>query len=243
MFDSQLQKDAGQHERDRARRRALLSVLLRQKIRPQRLRLRRRCWSAEHGWRNRIYCINIYCTFFHFVSFQCAQLRTDPQRRTSHNWPRLTSPPFWPMETTTSVLPVPRSTAPGSTVRDAVKIILHVHRWLLNVDIPWNRQSGFHGREDDGRWFVLAQELLHLHVVQQEIGVDILVRARRRNLLQKSVTLSNVLLTKWILKTFFSLKRLLRTTVWTERIRVRTRCRSLTNVWIDVCFVGARAGK
>lgn len=62
---SQLQKDVGQHECDRARRWAILQIVLRQKIRTQRLWLRRRRgWSAKHGWRNRIHCTNIYITSF-----------------------------------------------------------------------------------------------------------------------------------------------------------------------------------
>ncbi len=67
---SQLQKDVGQHERDQARRRALLQVLLRQEILTQWLRLRRRwSWSPIYGRRTRIHCTNIYIVSFIFSQF------------------------------------------------------------------------------------------------------------------------------------------------------------------------------
>jgi hypothetical protein len=47
------------------------------------------------------------------------------------------------------------------------------------------RQSGFYGGENDGRRFLLAQELLYLPVVQQATRIDVAVWTRRRNLLQK----------------------------------------------------------
>ncbi len=115
---SQLQKDVGQHERDRARRRALLQVLLRQEIWTQRLRLRRRwSWSPIHGRRNRIHCTNIYIVSFIFSQLSLKPFlgfiflfheswdvstrkydesrmrtldRTDLQHRISRNWHKLT---------------------------------------------------------------------------------------------------------------------------------------------------------
>ena len=210
---SQLQKDVGQHERDRARRRALLQVLLRQEIWAQRLRLRRR-WSRSpiYGWRNRIHCTNIYVLFFSvflkpfwvFFFFlwimdvstrKCdeSRMQTLQNGPPTSNIPQLAQAHVAPLLANGGVN-VKKTNGNGyskfGSRIDCRRCGTSEEKITFQEKENWfitcfSRQSGFYGGENDGWRFLLAQELLYLPVVQQATRIDVIVWTRRRNLLQK----------------------------------------------------------
>jgi hypothetical protein len=70
------------------------------------------------------------------------------------------------------------NSARGSTVADAVLVSennISQEKKTSFITCLFYRQSGFYGRENDGRRFLLAQELLYLPVVQQATRIDVAV--------------------------------------------------------------------
>lgn len=95
--------------------------------------------------------------------------RTDLRRRTFHNWPRPMSPLCWPTDRSRPT--ESKNMDPELIALDAVTSAAYMYIKTWSIFIPrffriFHRQSGLHGRKNDGRRIVLAQELFHLRFVQ-----------------------------------------------------------------------------